>query len=298
MDSSKFFYTVLLGVLLSMCSSSVFAQDETPTPKQIRKSRPKYFQTAMGFNRASVRDFATSPITYKGALFNLSMGFLKMDDAREVKFTARYNMGNVGYKRKEGIDVKSSASVFMLSLNYYRLYQLNSISNDKWNFKLGGMFDANFDTRINGDLLNAAFGYEMFNTFFLSGKVTRVFERTETVQKKLLFIKYKLHPRVQLISYQLNVPVMNNVLRNGYAYIANESIGEIPLFQEYEYKVFSGLRFSSELSYTNQMHNGNMWRVSYIWDAYKAGKSFNRFEMANHIVEMSLLFHLNKNKYR
>lgn len=157
------------------------------------------------------------------------------------------------------------------------------------------MFDANLDFRINDDLMNAGYGYEFFNTFFLSGKVTRRWERTETVHKKFLFIKYKRNPRIAMFSYQLNLPIMHNSLRNGFAYIGNEGLNTSPVFKEYEYKPFGGVRFYSELAYTRQMQNGNMWRVSYIWDAYTSGKGHNRFELSNHIAEVSLLFHLNKN---
>lgn len=271
-------------------------ETEQISRKQIRHQRPKYIQAGLGLNRGSMRDFATSPITYKGILFNYSLGYLKMDDAREVKLSARYNQGSYRYKKTEGIEVKSKSSQHVLYLNYYRLYQLKKFSNDKWNVKLGGMYDVNLDVRINEDLMNAGVGYEVFNTFFLSGKVSRKYERTETISKKFLFIKYKLKPMVTLFSYQLNLPVSNNTIRNGYAYIGNESLNTTPLFKGYEAKAFSGIRFCSELAYTRQMQNGNMYRVSYIWDAYAVGKDFNRFEMANHILELSLLFHLNKNK--
>lgn len=274
---------------------TLMAQETTLSKKQIRKERPKYLQVGLGLNRGSLRDFATSPITYKGVLFNYSIGYQKMDTAREVKFTTRFNSGSYSYKRKEGVDVKSRASMYVLYLNYYRLYRLNKLSNSNWHIQAGGMFDANVDFRVNDDLMNAGFGYEFFNTFFLSGKVTRRWERTETVHKKFLFIKYKRNPRVALLSYQLNLPVMHNSLRNGFAYIGNEGLNTSPVFKEYEYKPFGGIRFCSELAYTRQMQNGNMWRISYLWDAYTSGKDHNRFELSNHIAEVSLLFHLNKN---
>lgn len=286
---------LLQALAVLLLPLATIAQETTLGKKQIRKQRPKYIQAGLGLNRSSLRDFATSPITYKGILFNYSLGHLKMDSAREVKFTARFNNGVYKYKRTDGIDVQSRSFMYVLYLNYYRLYQLNSLSNDKWYMKIGGMADVNLDVRLNDDLMNAALGYEGFSTFFLSGKLTRRFERKKTVHKKFLFIKYKRNPRVALLAYQLNIPVAHNSLRNGFAYISNEGLNTIPVFKEYELKAFNGLRFCSELSYTRQMQNGNMWRVSYLWDAYASGKGNNRFELSNHIAEFSLLFHLNKN---
>lgn len=282
-------------VALGLCVPGSTAQETTLSKKQVRKERPQYLQVGLGLNRGSLRDYATSPITYKGVLFNYSIGYLKMDTAREVKFTARFNNGRYKYKRTTGIQSDSRASMYVLYLNYYRLYRINKLSSSNWYVQVGGMFDANLDFRINDGLMNAGYGYESFNTFFLSGKVTRRWERTETVHKKFLFIKYKLNPRVALFSYQLNLPVMHNSLRNGFAYIGNEGLNTSPVFKEYEYKPFGGIRFCSELAYTRQMQNGNMWRISYLWDAYTSGRGYNRFELANHIAEFSLLFHLNKN---
>lgn len=286
---------LLIMVALGLCVPGGTAQETTLSKKQIRKERPQYLQVGLGLNRGSLRDYATSPITYKGVLFSYSIGYLKMDTAREVKFTARFNNGSYKYERTTGIQSNSRASMYVLYLNYYRLYRLNKLSNSNWYVQAGGMFDANLDFRINDGLMNAGYGYESFNTFFVSGKVTRRWERTETVHKKFLFIKYKLNPRIALFSYQLNLPVMHNSLRNGFAYIGNEGLNTSPVFKEYEYKPFGGIRFCSELAYTRQMQNGNMWRISYLWDAYTSGRGYNRFELSNHIAEFSLLFHLNKN---
>lgn len=282
-------------VLLTLVCLQAHAQEELPTRKDTRQQRPKYLQVGLGVNIGNMRDLATSPITYSGVLANYSMGYMKMDTARETKFTLRFNHGAYSYSRTEGVNISSRSSQYILFLNYYKLYELKKLSTSNWNFKLGGMADVTADVRINEDLLNAGIGYEVFNTFSLSGKVTRRFERKEAIAKKFWFIKYTLKPRVLLISYRLNVPVMNNVVRNGFAYVANEGINTTPLFKEYEAKAFTGFRISSELAYTYQLQNGNMFRFSYYWDAYAAGKEFNRFEAANHIIECSLLFHLNKN---
>lgn len=289
-------FRYITTVALASLALLTQAQDVNLTNKQKRKQRPDYLQIGLGLNKGSMRDFATSPITYKGVLFNYSLAYLRMDTARETRLSVRFNHGGYRYKRTEGVEVKSKTAMYVLYLTHYKLYEVRSLSSDKWNVKVGGMVDVNMDVRYNPDLMNAGLGYEVFNTFFLSGKVSRKFQRLEEEQKRFLFIKYKRKPMTSYLSYRLNLPVMNNTIRNGYAYIANEGINSFPLFKEYEAKAFSGIRFSSELAYTRQMQNGNMWQVAYLWDAYAVGKPFNRFEMANHIVEFSLLFHLNKNK--
>lgn len=276
---------------LTFVCSGALAQDNAIPP---RKLRPDYVQVGFGLNKGSIRDFATSPVTYKGLQISYSLARLRMDTVKEVKTTLRFINGTYRFRNTAGTEVKSRATLYALYANYYRMYRLNGLSNSKWNFKLGGMADVNMDVRTNNDLMNAGVGYEVFNTFFLSGKVTHQYRQAEETKKKFLFIRYKARPHVSLWSYQINLPVMNNSIRNGFAYIGNESLDTFPLFKDYKVRAFSGTRFCSELAYTRQMQNGNLWRVSYLWDAYAAGKSFNRFEMANHIVEFSLLFHMDK----
>lgn len=294
MEETKSLISVLF---LLLCVNTMAAQDaDMPTNKELRKVRPNYISIGMGLNRGNVRDFATSPLIYKGLLLNYSLGYQRYDDMRDTRLNIRFNHGGYKYKKQVAIPLVSRTAVYALFVNYAKLYRLKKYSNSKWNLKVGGMLDVVTDTRVNPELQNAGVGYEVFNTLFASGKVTRTFVRHEMKEKKLWFIKYKLKPRVLQVSYQLNLPVVNGYARNGFAYLGNERIGEIPLFNGYQYKLFSGFRISSDLAVTRQMANGNMWRISYIWDAYTTGGSQNRFEMANHIAEFSLLFHLNKNK--
>lgn len=294
---NKFLAVVACFIAIHATGQTVELSTELPTNKTIRKSRPQYIQAGFGLNKGSVRDFATSPITYKGVLLNYSLGLTRLDDRRESRATLRFNHGTYRHKSTQGVEVKSKTKVYALYANYMKLYRLNRISNDRWNFKLGGMGDVNMDVRYNEDLMNAGVGYEVFNTWFLSGKVSRVFRRQLGEVDRFLFFKLK-RPMVSMLSYQLNVPIMNNTIRNGFSYIGNESLNTIPLFKGYEAKAFSGIRLSSELSYTRQIQNGNMWRLSYLWDAYAVGEKFNRFEMAHHILEVSILFHLNKSVQR
>lgn len=286
----------LLFAVLSYLLLPYTGHGQELTRKQMRKQRPKYIQVGVGINRGTLRDFATSPITYKGMLANVSLGSLKMDTLRETRFITRFNSGVYDYKRTDGITVKSKAAQYILFLKYYKLYRIGALSNRKWNVKAGGMADINTDLRINPDFMNAAYGYEVFGTLSLSGKVTRRFERKEAVTRKFWFIKHTFKPMVVFLSYRLNVPVINNTIRNGFAYLPNEGINTLPIFKEYRVRTFYGVHFSSELAFTKQMQNGNMWRISYFWDAYAAGKQYDRIEVAHHILEFSLLFHLNKNK--
>lgn len=292
-QTTRFMRKITALAILSTCfmqaSAQVIIDGILPVG---RDEISKYIQVGVGVNRAGMRDFATSPLTYKGLLMNYSLTYVKSTEKRDVQLSARFNHGALRYKREEFFPVKNKAAMYVLFLEYSRLYTIRRWNDDRWNFKAGGTFNTMFDVRVNEDLMNAGVGYEMFNTIFLSARATRTFVRTEHKEKQFLFIKYKRKPRVQQLSYRLNVPVMNNNLRNGFAYIGNEGLNTTPLFKEYQYKQFNGVRFSSELAYTVNTYNGNKWRVSYLWDAYAAGKDFQRFEMANHILEFSLLYRI------
>jgi hypothetical protein len=63
-------------------------------------------------------------------------------------------------------------------------------------------------------------------------------------------------------------------------------------FAGYELQIFEGFRLNSALDYTVHLHNKNAVQFSYIWDAYHTGGHHDNFEMAAHILKISLLYGL------
>ncbi len=282
----KFNKTALL--IFAFIPMLVFCQNDTLSKKQIRKQRPTYIKTGLGSGFSYFRDFATSPLNYVGLPIDGSIAHLKLDDKREYEFGVYYSFGFYSAYVESTV---GKGLAHIIGTNYSRLYQLKKLSVKNWNVKAGGMVDATFSLRYNEGLGNNSGGSELFATLFASGIATKDITRDELKQKKIWFVKYSLKPRKQALSFRLNLALMNNTYRNGYAYNGQAYlVNDLKSFDNYKFKIFSGYRMSSSLDYTYFLKNKNALQFTYLWDAYKTGGDLDKFEMAHHTFKFSLLF--------
>jgi hypothetical protein len=267
--------------------AEIIAQNE----QNDKESRPKYLELGLNFGHSYFRDLATSPIFYTGALNGANFHYHRFDTLRETRFGFSALNGTHGFTIGNEV---STSSFTTLQFDYGRLYPFERISNANYKFKFGGLLIANINFRTDPALQNAGFGYEVVYNLMASAKVSRDVSRHSAKSGKILWlIPYNWQPRKRLLSYQLNLGVVNNNVRNGYAYVSQKGIiNEFPLFADYEHNVFSGFRMNAALRYTIYLNNGNALRFSYIWDAYTTGGEVDQFEIANHLIGTALLFDL------
>lgn len=272
-----------------------YSQSETQnlSRKELRKERPAYLNITAGISSSGFRDFGTSPLFYKGKPLFLSVSCNKIDEKRESEIGLSYSFGN--YKNSFN-NHEATSVVRTLSLFYYRLYQLNKLSSEKLSVKIGGLFNTTANLRINPSLQNNAMGLEVIPTLFGSVKAQIDLSRKEAIDKKFLFINYKLKPKKRNLALSLNIGLMNNSYRNGYVYSGQSEIlnlSSIKYFDHYQFDVFSGFRISSAIDYTVWLKNKNAVQFSYLWDAYKTRGDFDKFEMVLHTFKLTLMFNTN-----
>jgi hypothetical protein len=191
-------------------------------------------------------------------------------------------------------DENTSSKVNIYNFYYSRLYKFNKLGSDKWHIKLGGLYQLTYDYRTNEALQNFSYGSEFFSNIMASVKFEFDVSRKTGKDKKFLFIKYKTEPRKRNLSFRLNIGLVNSTYRNSYAYSGQSSIlNEFKMFDNYEFKLFSGFRMGTELNYTIYLKNKNAIQLSYTWDAYKTGGDYDKLEVAHHIFGLTFLFNTN-----
>lgn len=253
--------------------------------------RPIYLNLSGGMKAINFRDFATSPLTYSGINLFMSADYLKTGSRKETEFGISYSRGN---STSEGVTSIYSSSIQTGTLYYSMLYGINRINSEKWNFKAGGELNVTGNYRYNPSLNNNGLGYEVIGNVMGSVKITRDFSRKVEKEKKFLFISYTAKPKTKLLSFRLNVGVINSDYRNGYGYIGQSAVNNQPgLEKRYVYSIFSGYRLGSDLAYTIALKNNNAIRFSYLWDAYETGGPYEHYQMASHVLKFTLLFRLN-----
>jgi len=274
-----------LTLLLLFLSLQTIGQstEAKPTKKENRKNRPAFIEVGIGTSMATFRDFATSPLFYKGSPLFATTSRFKIDEKRESKFNIRYTTGEYEATVEAHEAISKTET---LGISYTKLYGIPKWSNEKWNVKAGGVLDATLNFRINESLRNNGLGVEAIGTLLGAIKVSKDISRK--ANKKIGFLA--LAPRQRKLSYQLNVGLLNNAYRNGYIY-TNQSyvLNDLQLFYDYEFNTFSGFRIGSEIDYTFSLNNKNAFQIAYVWDAYTTG-GIDPFEMATHTFKFSLLF--------
>jgi hypothetical protein len=283
-----------LSVCFFVISLSGFSQNEEvklKSKKEIRKERPAFYNYGFDLNRYSYRDFATSPLTYAGPAGSLNIARAKIDAKRDFAYGF-----NIGFGLLFNYSVTALPTMFTTSLFYSSLHQLNVFSNKRLNLKVGGLVDVPLFVRVNSSLQNNKRGYEIIPTLFGSAQIAWDFSRTKNVSKKFLWIKYEKKERTRELSFRINVGIMNNSVRNGFAYLGQSGVlNEFKPFDGYSFNAFSGFRMGTALNYTLGLKNGskNKIRFTYAWDAIKTGGSYESLEIAAHTLKCTLMFNTN-----
>lgn len=284
---------IKIMILLQVFVMGVYSQNDTQllSKKEMRKQMPSYIEVSLGSSSSNFRDFATSPLFYKGRTNYTSLSRSKINQDRELDFGVAYFFGNCSSTFNDHI---TSSSLKTVSLYYSRLYKLEKLSSNEWNTKIGGLLYGTGNFRTNMSLQNNASGLELIPTVLGSVKISKSFKPQASKSKKILFIKYQTKPKTRNLAYRLNIGLVNSSYRNGYVYAGQSDVLNAPkITDDYEFKMFSGFRMSSALDYTVSLKNKNKVQLSYLWDAYKTGGNLDPLEMAQHTLKLTLLFNTN-----
>jgi hypothetical protein len=291
-----FFVLIIFSSLGAICQDTnyVLKSDTSGTPplESVKKlpvnNTENYLEIGLGVGYSQFRDFATSPLFYSGFPFSLDLAFRIDGQKNEKQFGLQASYGSLSALINGSY---AQSSVVSASLFYQQLYIFPQVSNNKWKYKVGGQINASGNYRYNPSLQNNSVGVEMVNTLFASGKVVLDVSRLRTKEKKCWFMHSVKEPRFRLLDFQLNIGLLNNSFRNGYAYIDQSSVLNDPKdFGGYKYSWFTGFRMSSSLRYIIYLKNKNAVQFSYVWDAYTTGGDANRFEFGSHFLKFTLLF--------
>lgn len=236
-------------------------------------------------SRGLFRDFATSPLFYTGLPTGLTIYKNRIKAGSEVSFGGTYTFGNFS----NNFNDHSSISAFnSIDGEYSRMYHYHGFQRDKYHFRVGGKLVGNAILRQNPDLRNNGVGIDFFANLMGSFLVGKDISRKTTKEKWFLF-KYRLKPRKRNLSLRFNLGLINSHYRNGYAYSGQSALlNEFNLFDDYNFKILSGYRVSTELDYTVYL-NSNALKFSYHWEAFSTAQKTDKLDVAFHTLGLHIL---------
>lgn len=244
-----------------------------------------YIRLGLDRSVASFRDFATSPLFYRG--FPTSIVIRKERDlhTREVSFGGKYTFGGFVNTYNEQ---NTHSSFNSIEMDYSRLYQLHCLTGSNYQTFVGGKLIGTAILRQNPSLMNNGVGLEAFTNLMASIKVHKDISREQAKEKWFLF-PYTLKPRKRDLDFRFNLGLINGNYRNGYAYSGQSALlNDFNLFDDYNFNLLSGYRFSTELDYTVFLNN-NALRFSYVWEALSTSQKTDKLDVAFHTLSLHLL---------
>lgn len=258
---------------------------------QARLPKEHYLQIGLHNNRSSMRDWATSPLWYKGSPLSIGLAYETVNAKKDIETGLVYRFGN--YKAKDAEPVTSS-NVKSLNAYHSRMYGITHLAKNKLSLELGGMAQVFGNFRMNVALQNNAVGLEAITSVLGSVRLGYHWERTQEERKKLGFLKLNMHPAQRSIRLRANVGLLNFPLRNGYIYTSHS--GVINTFNPFTGYTLSagGTNLSTALEYTIQRPGRNGYRFSYVWEAYQTAKKFDHLDMVTNSFRFTLLFNTNR----
>jgi len=297
---------LIFGVSFSLCLLNVGSAQEKSTSNlpdidKIEFKPTRYFISSYGSGNSIYRDFATSPLFYRGPLFSVQMAWQsnRIKSMRQWTFLTNFSPTSVQLADDQSYKTKAGGVFSSSSIGYNYMRPLSQLTRGKFSFAAGGMWLNTFNFRLNQALGNNAVGIEFFSNIMASGSVKYDASHDKSGRRYILkYLYYTRKPRNQHFSLQFNAGLLNWNYRPGYAYkelpeLDGSKTNPLTLvLSGFDWKL-NGYRFGSELSFTRFKQNGNAVKWSYCWDVLHAPGRFEPFQMAMHRFQLSLLFNRN-----
>jgi hypothetical protein len=290
---------IALLFLLIQQSIQVYGKEQDRFDTLTRRIPSKFYsQLSIGLTNPLYRDFATSPLFYRGLGIVLNTAWLKRSEKRERNFRIDLAFGSLFPRIPKSNYIQPGGLALMGHLSFYhhQLWKLNVLSASNYHLKVGSALIITQNIRINSALENNAIGIENISNVMASAQITRDISRKEPKE----FYLFKLKPVKRELRFLINVGILNFNYRPGYAYAYDSELNGTntnPVawaFSNYKLSM-NGWRINTQLEFSKYLANGNARAWSYLWEAAHAKGKFEPFQMASHRILFTLYFHSKEN---
>ena len=226
------------------------------------QEKERYIVAGPGWSFTSVQDYGMSPLIYGGHNFWLHLGY--------NKFTSKVNNLVDGYMRVGYVqtinndETPASALYFKTDIDYRHERAIPGLSNNKYQFLLGGEWNNTFGMRLNSAYSNNALNYEVITSLGVA---------------PTLKTSYEIFNHQVDLGLRLTIPLIAAVIRPGYSSTQPEAfITEDKYFKALlkSFNVVSWgnyFRLKSGISATYHFNNNNnAIRLTYLWDYFSYDK--------------------------
>jgi len=294
----KFYFRLL--ILAALVSPKVLAAKQRDSDSLIGAERVPFsiyfadYFSGVSYSNISFRDFATSPLFYRGPALDLSMGWpvVQENSYREFGMNALFGLPSAVVPENSQFEVKSPGRFFFGNLNYSYLRKTNLLHSHALVY-LGLTAASRFHFRINRALGNNGTGVEAFFNFMASGRLEKDFSRKSGEGKSWLLFKRK-NDVFRTLAYQLNVGLINFNYRPGYAYggfseFDGSNTNGLQFLLDGHFWSLNGIRVQSRVEWIINKKKKYSNRWIYSWELITAPGKFEKFQFVSHTFTYSML---------
>lgn len=293
----------MLGVLLLSWNISYAQKGNDSIETDLSAGSSFYTRLSPGITHPVYRDFATSPLFFRGVGFNLALAWSKQSETRSRIFQIETAGALMSPKTPESEYIQSGGRSLFWQFNvfYQEMWKLGKMSNATYNTKVGGRLMTTQNIRVNKALQNNTMGLESIYNLMASAQVTRDISREKEKEINLLLFQPVLKPVKRKLRFLLNVGVLNVNYRPGYAYAYDSELNGTETgpvkwaFDSYRWSL-NGWRIETQLEFIKFLSNGNAKSWSYVWRAAHVPGKHEAFQMASHQLRFTLFFNTKKAK--
>ena len=285
MNKYTFLFVLCFGFL------SAFSKNNTPVKgDSINNSASYFLSISPSYQYLKYIDQQISPLLYKGSLAGLHLAFESDQRLHKYNISLSGFYGVINGKTKY---VSYQATQGDINLTGYYLHAFR-YQKEKLNTYIGALIKHEFIIHYNTNLQNAASTKSFMNHLALSAEIEKYLSwHAKTIQ--IWFLNIKRRKRLIKLNFKLDLPLIFYNKRPPYSTISDFSDGENLWSSEAQsyFIGFGAFQLNTNTSLTYYLGNRNAFRLSYQWQVFKFNELYSNYQMAQHIVQFSLLFRFN-----
>ena len=256
------------------------AQDEVISTRDsvLQISVERYLTLGLASYYMKLNDQHVSPLNYMGGSFLMQFGAFKRkkNTIRNLTFSAT---STVLSPKPDEREIDPTGNYYKLEMAYSQHYYLRSFDRSKYQWYVGGKIKSATNIRLNPQLDGGFITFLLANGIFASSVIER---------------EIKVSSRPLTLSWQLDLPIVNHVIRpsflNIYDFVNPESDWVEERLSDSGWKAINRYsNITSTISLLYPIKSNNILKFSYEWDFYRINSGL-KATRASHTYMFSFLF--------
>jgi hypothetical protein len=282
--------TILLILFILLIHNNVDGQQKVIFDKT---DRSNYLLFNGFIGQQKTIDEGVSPLLYKGIIYGGGLGYKSEKFNRIWDLQGSFLYGN---QYSPAINDPGYFTNFNIDIDGRYLFNVDQKSTIPFDAYFGIMTMHMMRMRLNYNMFNAAFGYDIVSGIGLSGELKKSFN-IKGFELNLWRWKYIYHAHKVTLDTRIDLPLLFLYLRPTYVVIENFVDGREDPYDVSRSKGTSigdvvHLTINTGINY--HLRNSNIIRFGYVWQYYKIEPDYSPVRGAQHLFQLTFKFKMNK----